>query len=92
VTFRIDLDRGKWCEGQCEVIRDIASVTDKVITLHDGPIPRYRVSSIWTTTINRHSREHLEERFVTGTVVVSGTVRRGECREGPFEEFPDSGR
>jgi hypothetical protein len=88
--YSIDLDQGIWCEGQCRVMSDIVNVTDDTITLRNGPIPRYRGSSIWRSTIDRRTGEHLEERLTTSTVVITGRLRRGQCREEPFAGFPDS--
>ncbi len=90
VRYSIDLDRGIWCEGECKIMANVVSVTDDTITLRDGPIPRYRLATIWRSTIDRRSGEHVERRLTTATVVMTGTVRRGQCREQPFAGFPDS--
>lgn len=88
--YSIDLDRGIWCEGQCSVMNEIVGVTGDTITLREGPIPRYRIASIWRSTVDRRTGAHLEERLTTATVVITGTERRGQCREEPFAGFPRS--
>ena len=92
VRYNIDLDRGIWCEGRCSIMGDVVRVTDETITLRNGPIPRYRIATIWTSTIDRRTGEHLERRVTTATVVITGTERRGQCREEPFAGFPDDSR
>lgn len=88
-TYRVDLDRKKWCEGDCGVIRDIADVQPTVIEFK----PRKDVD----TAIEHEFYEWSLDR-TTGRESLLWTTGRGAnimimkwegtCAKQPFSGFP----
>ena len=88
-TYRIDLDKRKWCEGQCGVIRDIHDVQPVRIELEppeDTNTPTKK--RFFSSTINRTTGVH-------STLLTSGRGTdmlimkwEGSCSKQPFTGFP----
>lgn len=90
-VYRIDLDRGKWCDGDCEALHDIASVQPTQIALQDKRVDTPGERSMMANLIDRRTGEHT----ITATSATPG--RRGsvlimqwhgQCERAPFTGFP----
>lgn len=86
-VFRVDLDQGKWCEGDCKRVNDIVRVEPSTIVLRDiskGDHPRtYRESETLDRVTGKHSRwvankEGRDPFDVTW---------KGQCQLQPFTGF-----
>lgn len=82
VIFRVDLDRQRWCSGDCETTAPLASVTDTRITFRYDDAREIRSDSI--TYVNRESGE-LFDRDRLGDYV---SLRTGTCERAEFTGFP----
>lgn len=90
IEYRVNLDEGLWCDGECKVIKQIFEVQPTQLTLMDyrglGPLGRQ-----WTNvTVNRETGKHAAiESFEQGTPYVSLSKWDGTCERKAFSGFPD---
>lgn len=87
-TYRIDLERGKWCENECRALFDLASVQPTQLTLQDRNIDTPRQREWLTNIINRETGEH---RILAASGTGTGRVVmdwRGRCERAEFTGFP----
>jgi hypothetical protein len=88
IVRRLDLQRGKWCEGACEALHDFVSVGATLLTLEDrrGDPPRQREAL--THTINRQTgEERIDSLTELGDERMIKTWR-GTCVHAPFTGLP----
>lgn len=86
-VYRIDLDRGQWCDGDCTVLHDGILVVPPRLILHPG-----HQSDIHGISINRATGEHRGPRYTAMITDPGGPQRRGQCREAEFTGFPEHAR
>jgi hypothetical protein len=83
--YRLDLERAEWCEGSCDRVLPIKSVTAGLITFYDDqPSPPHFERKY--KTVNRISGEwrwYFGDRSITAAMDV-----RGVCRPSDFSGFP----
>lgn len=83
--YRIDLQRGKWCEGDCRALHDFVRVSQTQLTLEDVNIdtPHER-----RTSLNLINRETGEQRIFASTRHLLLMEWRGTCERAAFSGFP----
>jgi len=84
-TYRINLAKQKWCEGECLAVRDIYETQPAFITLeaNTGGLSRNYIR------LDRVTGEHMAGRSDgIGSATVSASWR-GECGRAGFTGFPD---
>lgn len=85
VTYRVDLDRGRWCSGKCETTAPLYGVTDTQIIFRLSEDKDAGADSI--TRVSRESGEYFNrDRWLLGDGLVSMTI--GACERAPFTGFP----
>lgn len=90
IEYRVSLDDGLWCDGDCKVIKQIYEVQPTQLTLMDfrgfGPL-----GNQWTSVrVNRETGKHnAVESFNQGTPSVSLSKWDGTCERKEFSGFPD---
>lgn len=80
IVYRIDLDAGRWCSGECDATEPLAAVASGEIVLRE----------------QHHPAGSSVVRFIPGTgrftdTVIAGntaTLRSGTCEIAPFTGFP----
>lgn len=91
-TLRVDLDRMRWCEGDCATTRPIARLTDRVMRLAerpegwDGSPARARRGQFFEIReVNRESGD-----YIGGSGFVGGRLLQvvGHCRLEQFTGMP----
>lgn len=97
-VYRIDLEHGRWCEGDCESVRAIARIVGDRIVLHDGTPPsratgRRRIDAGLTEKIeiDRSTGSYFSEYVNSVPVIVIRTTQHGTCREVDFTGFTEVG-
>lgn len=82
VVFRVDLDKKRWCTGECAVVRPIVSITDHHINFayaEDDTVPALlsvqMERDLWLLNSTSRTRD---------TIV----VRLGPCKQAAFTGFP----
>jgi hypothetical protein len=84
VTYRVDLNAGRWCSGECPETLAIYRVTERQITLTSNEAQRKNTVDWIHIDINRESG-----RLSADTVLkTSFYIRDGQCRPAPFAGFP----
>lgn len=84
VIYRVDLQQGKWCEGDCTGTRDIYEAQPTFLTLDASP--GYLTSSY--NRIDRQTGEHMAGETVrSGRDTLSQSLR-GHCELATFTGFP----
>jgi hypothetical protein len=90
-TYRIDLAQKKWCEEDCKVLHDIASIQAGQLTLSEERIDSPSEKSFSVNTINRETGAHKiiassESHHVRGSSV--NMHWEGSCAPSAFGGFP----
>lgn len=88
--YRIDLDRRKWCDGDCRTLHDIAEVQPTALVLEPPrDIDTLARREFYMGSINRETGRH-------SVLSTSGRRERilimrweGQCERAPFSGFPD---
>jgi hypothetical protein len=86
--FRIDLSQNRWCEGECESPREIASVTADRYTLVDSEYRSLRLRTVNKSWIDRVTGEHYENNQSIGGLTQINT-REGQCERAPYSGMPE---
>ncbi len=81
--YRVDLDRGEVCEGSCERIWKIASVTSGELTLTDKT-PAFKGDTEERSSVNRATGKWKSFTLFDGTPY----IHEGACKVAPFTGFP----
>lgn len=81
ITYRVDLEQGRYCAGECITTEAIAEVTDTEITFHRVPITDRGGSRI---LVNRETGRYVHIEVVKD----DATVYQGDCQRAPFTGFP----
>ena len=90
IEYRVNLDEGLWCDGECKVIKQIQEVQPTQLTLMDfrgfGVLGRQ-----WTTIrVNRETGKHIAvESFDQGSLTASLSNWDGTCERKEFTGFPE---
>lgn len=88
VTYRVDLETGKWCAGPCEMTFPLKSVTESYITFsaHDTSSGALIIDD--ETNVQRETGAYIARtRF--GTVeLMTVTLIKAACNRAPFTGFP----
>lgn len=94
IRYRVDLDRGKWCEDSCAEINDVSKSSPGVIVFEsidkDGPAERVRKIN----NVSRETGQHLAlytSRSIGGAMSVVTMRWSGNCERAEFSGFPASG-
>lgn len=88
-TYRVDLERRKWCENECRALFDFADIQPTQLTLQDRNIDTPRQREWLTNVINRETGEH---RILTASGTGTGRLVmewRGQCERAEFTGFPE---
>ena len=81
ITFRVDLEHGRWCSHECSTTQRIVSVSDTEIRLETNVPGADDLSAV---TLNRETG-----RFVDLlTIGENARLRQGTCERAPFTGFP----
>jgi hypothetical protein len=83
-VFRIDLERGRWCAGDCATTRRLAGVSETVITL-DSLRDRTSNEQHFLSTLNRENGRYFSS-FRSGRSLF---VQNAQCEVAPFGGFPE---
>lgn len=81
--YRVDLERGRWCFGQCTTSQPITKITDNELTLaQEGSGPP--VSGATMISVNR------ETGYLVHLVFIGGYrfKRNAVCERAPLSGFP----
>jgi hypothetical protein len=80
--IRLDLQRGKWCDGTCDAVFDIAKIDDnQIVFQNERPGP----DEYWTIWVNRRTAEVTENMHLFAGIYYIG---KGTCVRQPFSGFP----
>jgi len=82
--FRIDLNRGRWCAGDCAMTYRLADVTDTMITLQAERDATASVPLI-LSTLNRETGQYFSTLHMGKTLA----LRNAQCAVAPFGGFPE---
>lgn len=85
VTYRVDLDSGRWCSGECKTTAQFYRVTDTQIVFRLSEDKEVGTDTI--TTVNRESGEYLDRDRLLFANLVFMTI--GTCERAPFTGFPE---
>jgi hypothetical protein len=80
ITYRIDVDGGRWCADACTEAETLASVTEGVLVLRE----RYDADGSSVIMLNPRTGR-FSDTFIEGSVAV---LRSGTCAPAPFTGFP----
>ena len=80
ITYRIDVDGGRWCSDPCDTVERLASVIEAQILLRDDHHPAGSNVVIFTPATGRFT----DTRIAGNTA----TLRSGTCERAPFTGFP----
>ena len=90
-TYRLDLDKMKWCESECKALHDIAKVQPTFISLQDEKEDTPSRQSMTISQVDRETGRHTATltaktygRFGY-TVIITYD---GQCERQPFSGFP----
>lgn len=90
VVIRLDLDAGKWCEGNCARLRDIEGIDAATITLidtnTDTPSHSFRSVARLDRTTGRYARMDRSGRPPAGN---RSSFWTAQCQLKPFSGFPN---
>jgi hypothetical protein len=90
-TYRLDLDRGKWCEGECKALFEIESVQPTQLTLLSKEVDTPSERSTTSNFIDRETGAHhalatsANPRDRRSTITIAWS---GQCTKAPFGGFP----
>lgn len=91
-TYRIDLDRKKWCEGDCKALHDIASVQPTQLTLETENVDTVSERSTLSNIVDRETGTH-KISATSSTPRAHATAITlnwdGRCEPALFSGFPD---
>jgi hypothetical protein len=80
ITYRIDLDAGRWCSDDCGDVEQLASIVGGQILLRDRHDPDgSNVLTIFP------AQRRFTDTIIAGNVA---TLRSGTCDAEPFTGFP----
>lgn len=89
-TYRIDLENGQWCEGDCRTIKPIQDIQPTQLVLIDrnsfGVLGRQ-----WSNIrLDRETGKHVAtESLGIGTEFASLSQWEGQCERAEFSGFPE---
>lgn len=90
VALRLDLDAGKWCEGNCTKLHDIQQIDAATITLIDTnidtPSRSFRSVARIDRTTGRYARMDRSGRPPAGN---RSSFWTAQCQLQPFSGFPN---
>ena len=82
VTYRIDVDAGRWCSDACDEVEPLASIFEGQILLRD----RHGANGSNVVTVIPALRRFTDTAIEGDTA----TLRSGTCEAAPFSGFPFS--
>ena len=88
-TFRVDLDQGKWCEGECKALHDFANVGPTQLTFQDKRETMLREEGVTSAFVSRETGAYhglASHKGSFGTIVLTW---KGQCEAAPFAGFPE---
>jgi hypothetical protein len=83
IVYRVDLDRLRWCNGDCKFTQPIVNVTAEEIRLQQDESQQ----SLSVTTLDRETGELLI--LVTPKDRSLALVTSGKCQVAPFTGMPE---
>lgn len=91
IVFRVDLDSGRWCSGDCTTTASIQRVSETQIVFRQRGDIMHSQSGDMTdegTIVNRENGELLDrERYWLGNQMRYRMIT-GTCERAPFSGFP----
>lgn len=87
--YRVDLSEGKWCEGDCGVLREFVEVQPAILVLtrsseYSQVLGRREI----TNTIDRVTGRHSIASASGGSGTLLTMNWQGQCERRPFSGFP----
>lgn len=88
-VYRIDLERGVWCQGECSEQKPLAKVTGTTITFEDDLTEGVTSRTERTSMVSRETGEYIAQ-----TIMLMGSGKlslyySGKCETAPFTGFPE---
>ena len=87
-TLRIDLDAGRWCEGDCKETAPIVGMSETVLLLKGSDSSDADKFMDNETYINRETGEFVFRSRMGSLENLLVIMVRGPCRRLPFTGFP----
>ena len=86
--YRIDLDRGEWCEDECRGTFPIVEAKPLVIVLEDSDEPGTSVMNYIERETGRHRVVVADRGRFTRPRSRIVSSSEGQCEKAPFTAFP----
>lgn len=86
ITYRIDLERGRFCTNDCASTEALANVTETEIVFRGDPV-RQDDATGNDTRVNRETGAYASTITLSDEIVLFD----GTCRRAPFTGFPPGG-
>lgn len=87
--YRVDLDSGTWCEGECSEQKPLAKVTGTTLIFEDeleeGATSRTERMSM----VSRETGELLSKSITLASYGKLSLFYTGQCEAAPFTGFPE---
>ena len=87
--YRVDLDSGTWCEGECSEQKPLAKVTGTTLTLEDELTEGATSRSERMSMVSRETGEFVSKSITLASYGRLSLFYRGQCEVAPFTGFPE---
>lgn len=87
--YRVDLDSGKWCEGECPEQKPLAKVTGTSLTLEDELTEGATSRTERMSMVSRETGEFVSKSIILGSYGKLSLYYSGQCEAAPFSGFPE---
>lgn len=88
-VYRVDIERGVWCQGECSELKPLAKVTSTVLTLEDEAREGADSRSERTSMVSRETGEFVAKSIMLGGYGKLSLYYSGQCEVAPFAGFPE---
>ena len=85
----MDLDSGKWCEGECSEQKPLAKVTGISLTLEDELTEGATSRTERMSMVSRETGEFVSKSIILGSYGKLSLYYSGQCEAAPFSGFPE---
>lgn len=85
ITYRVDLTRKRYCEGQCSSTRNLSSVSETMIVFLQEQQSRVDDTIIYA---KRETGQYFNRRRWDDGRDMQVDLAEGTCRRAPFTGFP----
>jgi hypothetical protein len=87
--YRVDLDSGKWCEGECSEQKPLAKVTGTSLTLEDELTEGATNRTERMSMVSRETGEFVSKSIALASYGRLSLFYRGRCDVAQFTGFPE---